>query len=1444
MADTLNKQVKIYIDNTAAEFALESLQTKAKGFTDAIQRARDKQAELNQKIAEANAAGKDISKLQTSYNELGNKINGTTKSLNENAIAQKKLQDQIDSGIRPTMAQMERQVMSLRNQLRNMSEDVPGYAAKFDSFKKAEAQLNSMKATFNGVAIAQRGWMDEAKTIAFGIVIGHTVEKAIMSITSYLGGMLSGSAKMSDSISQLKIYMHSTTEEAQKLYSSLKQIDTRTANSDLLDIATLVAKKGVAKEQIAGVTQALDQLFVVLGKEVGDPHEAVASLVKLVNVYSEDHHVTAENIGNIGAAIAKLTSSGVATGSFLINFAERMAGVRGITGITIQSVLGMGAALEELGQKSESASTAAQKMMMQMFLKPQVYAKAAGVEVSKFSEMLAKDPVEALIKVAGALKQGAKAPAELIAAFDEMGISGARVLGVMGDIAGNADYMRKRLNDSQKAFGDTGFLMDAFKEKNTNLAAEMDKLGKVFNSLVASPTLGAFFKNGVELLLGFINALKAAPKWMKENETAVYLFAAGIATMNGLLIKSAASKAWDTVVTIENIVVTKAKAIATNIAIAVESAYIVVTNLVSGSISNATAQTRLWTIATNMGLGPIGILILLIGVAVVAAKEYADSLNRITAAQRVHNEISEKVSTAIQDEQEKTRQLVAVINDHNGSLDNRNKALKALIDLNPQILNGLTLENAATEDGTKKIKAYIQSLRDKAEIEAKQSLLQDKLKQKQELLTNVRKQSPITANMNDDDITSAIFTPMSDSDKGEARTKKIETKGVIRNQVDKKVLDNLKEITQDVTFLQNAMDKIAEKDVTKIIGDVKKTAEDTGGIIANLKAQIDKLQTDLPGLKTRKEISQNIAETKKLQDELDALMGKTRKTHQDEIIKELEAFKQKLLGIGKQADERQIDQINFQYAQLAKKAAGHAKELIEIEALKSKAIAFLLEEEYKKQKELSENQITVTYKKNIEEAIYLGQDHKDNKAQEYAKGLIDKKTYEASVRGIEMETLQYQLKLAKIFSTHSKEAEADVLKYKKLIKQEEIKDAIKTREEIDAFNKSSDALRLETEKKIIDLKLGLVQKGSEEELKLQKEKLKKEYDEDIKSLNKKKEEHPELSSEISIEIDLRGKKFNSDSKSLGDNHDKEKIQKELEYASRTINLAQTVSNAISKIEDQAFNKWLKQKDKEKHVIEQNAKNRLITGVEAERQQAAIQLESDKKKQELELKQFERNKAISIASAFINGAHAITADQKVGLPLSAFLIGLDIATTAAQIAEMSSSSPKFAKGAAIDGPSHSEGGLPIINPRTGTKVAEIEGGEYILSRNTVNNNRAIADMLLHSSMNNNGARVNLPWQTRQYQTLDIPSIRTATQNLKFASGGIMPTLNNVPTNDKLLPPIQVHNQVVVQHDDETKGLMAAMIHHLQNPVVPTVNVPLTKIDDAYTARTRIQKNAGA
>lgn len=68
---------------------------------------------------------------------------------------------------------------------------------------------------------------------------------------------------------------------------------------------------------------------------------------------------------------------------------------------------------------------------------------------------------------------------------------------------------------------------------------------------------------------------------------------------------------------------------------------------------------------------------------------------------------------------------------------------------------------------------------------------------------------------------------------------------------------------------------------------------------------------------------------------------------------------------------------------------------------------------------------------------------------------------------------------------------------------------------------------------------------------------------------------------------------------------------------------------------------------------------------------------------------------------------------------------------------------LSKGGAIpDGPSHSQGGMDIVNNRTGEVVAEMEGGEpiMVLSKDTYANNAPIIDRLLYNSMHRGGAPV--------------------------------------------------------------------------------------------------------
>ena len=76
----------------------------------------------------------------------------------------------------------------------------------------------------------------------------------------------------------------------------------------------------------------------------------------------------------------------------------------------------------------------------------------------------------------------------------------------------------------------------------------------------------------------------------------------------------------------------------------------------------------------------------------------------------------------------------------------------------------------------------------------------------------------------------------------------------------------------------------------------------------------------------------------------------------------------------------------------------------------------------------------------------------------------------------------------------------------------------------------------------------------------------------------------------------------------------------------------------------------------------------------------------------------------------------------------------------EILKGAGSVPKMEKGGILSGSLHSEGGLPVYDRRTGRQVAEMEGGEAVLSRATYSNNRALVDTLLDASQNRGGAPV--------------------------------------------------------------------------------------------------------
>lgn len=561
----------------------------------------------------------------------------------------------------------------------------------------------------------------DMKTQLAQFVIGYLGFQALLSSSQKL---IHQNYELSDSIAQIKIYTKATTSDVNDLVDSLKKLDTRTSLHGLVDIATIVAKKGVAREEIVGVTQALDQLFVVLGREAGDPHEAVASLVKLVNVYSEDKHVTAKNINDIGAAIAKLTSSGVATGRFLIDFAERMAGIRGITGLSIDKVLGLGAALQELGQRSEVSGTALSQLIVKLFTNTEKYAQIVGKTNTEFKKFLQESPIDAFVLVAEKLKGNAGEMEKFFEGVTDLHVRGGRIVGVLGDIAGNAEYARKRLADASKAMGDQAALASAFGQKNETFAATLDKIAKRFEVLGADRTVQA-------TLMGIATVITVILGNLPTLITLTALWAAGWALLNKEIVIARAE-----------LLLVNAQLLVGRIALAaitiVQNAYAVSVALLTGAYRGATIAASLFN--SVIKVTPLGIILTLAGLVAGAMAVLAANITGTTEALkanatqlRINAEIQEKVHQQTDSIINKIKTLSSVVNDGNISLSSRNQALKDLIAIAPEYLDKLSLENAKTAEGKALLDGYITSLQKKAELQAGEAIANKVIEEKTRL---------------------------------------------------------------------------------------------------------------------------------------------------------------------------------------------------------------------------------------------------------------------------------------------------------------------------------------------------------------------------------------------------------------------------------------------------------------------------------------------------------------------------------------------------------------------------------------------------------------------------------------------------------------------------------------------------------------------------------------
>lgn len=824
MADkVVNRRISIYIDQDSAVAAQQKLQA---GF--------DKSA---QKVKQLQAAGKDataeIAKMASLKDKLET-MNGV-----------------VEGRLTPSFNMVKKSVQDLRRELTQMSQDAPGYAQKFQQFQQVNAQFAEMKKNLGGVQAAMQSLASQVKTIALGVLVGNTIQAAIQQIGSYVSGVVQGNARLSDSLADIRRVTGMTAEEVTQLYSNLRQLDTRTATSGLLNIAVIAGKLGIdGVKDLTSFVAATDKLQVALGDELGDADQITTQLGKILNVFGDGAKITGDALLHVGNAVVDLANKGVATGGFIVDFTQRLSGLAGTAKLALPDVLGLAAGLEESGQRVEASSTAVIKVITKIASDVPAAAKIAGKSAEDFANTLNAKPLEALLEFAQGLQKNKNGFAEISAAFKDAGEDGSRIITTLGVLGSKADFFREKMNEAGISIKGTDQIMAAFNLKNETLAGQLDKLGKKFYNLITSSTIKNFLTDLIKLTSQLIDILGSLGKFISDNIIAIGLWTAAIVLNQTARLKSIQAMIAQKVATIANTIATNAQIVATTALSAIQA-------LLAGNITKARQEFKLLTLA--MGTNPLSAILIAVGALVVLFNTLINKSTELTAAQRVQVDMAKKVNDATVEQISKMQTLTNIVSDNKIALDSRKTALQELININPKYLSGLTLENATTAEGKRIINDYVAALKEKAEAEAASQVRTEKLKEQLELqlqITQAKNNLPGVGGA----VAYSVLTQV-----GVGPFAKLD-----------ELQEKFKKVTDDIAVL--------DAQTTKKLEDNVKTASDntskiTITTIADLKAKLKALEADFEGIdiSNTKALQDNIAKRKALQAQIDALEGKAQK---------------------------------------------------------------------------------------------------------------------------------------------------------------------------------------------------------------------------------------------------------------------------------------------------------------------------------------------------------------------------------------------------------------------------------------------------------------------------------------------------------------------------------------------------------------------------------------
>ena len=691
-----------------------------------LQQLRQNALQLESAIARAAAAGN-----RTDLRRLRKELTDTRRQIREIESSTMQVESVMRRLNRATPNELNRALQTLNRQLQYMERGSAAWNAHVAKIQRVKGEL----ARLNAELRAQEGfWKRFTRTM-------NDWQSSIFMTAALLSGIVMAGrravnafAEMEEQMANTRKYTQMATEQVEALNEAFKKMDTRTGRDKLNEFAQEAGRLGkTTMEDVQGYVEAADILSVAL-VDLGEG--ATQTIAKISNIFGVEQLLgTKEAMLSVGSTVNVLSQNCTASKPYLVEFAQRLAGVGAQAHMTIPEILAFGATLDANGQKVEMAASALSRTIMKLFQAPEEIAKTVGLDVEQFVATLNESTNEGLMMFLERLHQiGDKdALAALSPLFKDLGMDGIRMAQVLSVLSGKLEMVRWEQQEANKAFDEATSATREYNIFNNTAQAGIEKAKKRIHELAVElgekllpvykhlMTSGSAMLRLLNMIADFIITYRSAIM------TAVAAWVSYTLAVNASNIAFKAHYYWLTITQ-------GAMKLLSTVTLALKIAFFAVT----GQIERAKAAYTAFHMLTKST--PWGIILAAVTAVGVAIYNMATQTKELTKSEQELKQMNEELAETrkryqerLDVEKRRINDLVSVARDDKASMEQRKKAIDTLNRIIPNYCAKLDAETGKYHENKKALDDYLVSLERKIRLESNRAEYERLIKEDERL---------------------------------------------------------------------------------------------------------------------------------------------------------------------------------------------------------------------------------------------------------------------------------------------------------------------------------------------------------------------------------------------------------------------------------------------------------------------------------------------------------------------------------------------------------------------------------------------------------------------------------------------------------------------------------------------------------------------------------------